>query len=58
MIRMPITEATAGAARTTPGAYRPAVPNLADDGSRVTTDMYSFWFQSLGPVLLEKAFGN
>ncbi|RXW13572.1 hypothetical protein EST38_g12282 [Candolleomyces aberdarensis] len=53
-----IGEATAEAARTTPRAHGPAVPNIADDGIRVTADMYSFWFQSLGPVLLEKSFKN
>lgn len=51
-----IGKATQEAGRTTPGAYRPAIPDLSEDGVRITADMYSFWAQFLGPVLLEKAF--
>ncbi|KAF6758291.1 hypothetical protein DFP72DRAFT_807899 [Ephemerocybe angulata] len=51
-----IGEATAAAGRTTPLAYGPAVPNFTEDGVRMTADMYSFWFQYLGPVLLKHSF--
>lgn len=51
-------EATAATGRTTPLAYGPAIPNLSKEGVRITANMYGFWFQFLGPVLLERVFNN
>ncbi|RXW12674.1 hypothetical protein EST38_g13181 [Candolleomyces aberdarensis] len=53
-----IGEATAAAGKTTPASYGPSVPNLTEDGVKLTADMYSFWFQYLGPVFLQKVFAN
>ncbi|KAJ2923309.1 hypothetical protein H1R20_g13780, partial [Candolleomyces eurysporus] len=53
-----IGEATAAAGKTTPASYGPSVPNLTEDGVKLTADMYSFWFQYLGPVFLQKVFVN
>ncbi|KAJ2933061.1 hypothetical protein H1R20_g4052, partial [Candolleomyces eurysporus] len=53
-----IGEATATSGKTTPASYGPSVPNLTEDGVKLTADMYSFWFQYLGPVFLQKVFVN
>ncbi|TEB26702.1 hypothetical protein FA13DRAFT_1756223 [Coprinellus micaceus] len=53
-----IGKATAQAKKTIPRAYGPAIPNMNEEGVRITADMYSFWFQFLGPVLLQNVFKN
>lgn len=53
-----IGEATRAAGKTTPLTYGPSIPDLSEEGNRVTADMYSFWFQFLGPIFLAKSFSN
>lgn len=48
--------ATAASARTIPSAFAASPCNVADDKSSSTADMWSFWLQYLGPVLLSQKF--
>ncbi|KAH8799215.1 hypothetical protein DL96DRAFT_1780813, partial [Flagelloscypha sp. PMI_526] len=45
---------TAEAGSTVPSAYGPRLPNIYTNRSFVTADMWSFWSQYLGPVLLRR----
>ncbi|RXW11282.1 hypothetical protein EST38_g14573, partial [Candolleomyces aberdarensis] len=51
-----IGEATSVSGLTIPGAFGPRLPNIADERSSMTADMWSFWLQYLGPVLLSRRF--
>ena len=47
-----VGEGTAASGSTIPSAYGARVPNVAQDKSGCTTDMWSFWTLYLGPILL------
>ncbi|KAJ2921605.1 hypothetical protein H1R20_g15489, partial [Candolleomyces eurysporus] len=51
-----IGAATAASARSIPSAFAASPPNVADDKSSSTADMWSFWLQYLGPILLVRKF--
>ncbi|KAH7337925.1 hypothetical protein B0J17DRAFT_572184 [Rhizoctonia solani] len=45
---------TAVVARTIPSFFVGTLPNIAQDGHLYKAEAYSFWFQYLAPILLEK----
>ena len=51
-----IGEGTTASGSTIPSAYGACVPNVAQDKSGCTTDMWSFWTLYLGPTLLRNHF--
>ena len=51
-----IGRATAGSGSFIPSSYGPRLPNIESDRTYYTADMYSFWTQYLGPVLLRRQF--
>ena len=46
----------AAASSTIPSTFGPHIPDVFEKGSYMTADMWSFWTQSLAPVLLRGAF--
>nr|GAT57216.1 predicted protein [Mycena chlorophos] len=48
----------ASAGNTVPSAYGSRVPNISKDNSNVSAEMWGFWTQYLGPVLLHRRFKN
>lgn len=53
-----IGKGTAASGSTIPSAYGSRVPNITQDKSGCTADMWSFWTLYLGPVLLRNRFRN
>jgi hypothetical protein len=53
-----IGEGTAASGSTIPSAYGSRVPNIAQDKSGCTADMWSFWALYIGPILLRNRFQN
>ncbi|RXW22118.1 hypothetical protein EST38_g3746 [Candolleomyces aberdarensis] len=51
-----IGAATAASTRTIPSAFAASPANIADEKASSTADMWSFWLQYLGPVLLSRKF--
>ncbi|KAJ2930473.1 hypothetical protein H1R20_g6626, partial [Candolleomyces eurysporus] len=51
-----IGAATAASARTIPSAFAASPANIADEKASSTADMWSFWLQYLGPILLSRKF--
>ena len=51
-----IGEGTTASGSTIPSAYGARVPNVAQDKSGCTADMWSFWTLYLGPILLRNRF--
>lgn len=51
-----IGEKTATAGETTPSAYGARIPNIADQKSLLSAEMWSFWSLFLGPILLRNRF--
>ncbi|KAL0056826.1 hypothetical protein AAF712_016563 [Marasmius tenuissimus] len=51
-----IGKETLAAGKHIPSAFGAKPPDIADDKTAMTADAYSFWFQYLGPVLLEDRF--
>lgn len=46
----------AATSSTIPSTFGPHIPDVFEKGSYMTADMWSFWTQSLAPVLLRGAF--
>lgn len=46
----------AAACLTIPSTYGPRIPDISEKGSYMTADMWSFWIQFLGPILLRDSF--
>lgn len=51
-----IGEASMNARDTIPGQFRPRLPNISSDKMSWTADTCSFWFQYIGPILLQSHF--
>jgi Transposase family tnp2 len=51
-----IGQATATSGSTIPSAYGTRVPNIAQNRSNCSAEMWSFWTLYLGPVLLQRRF--
>ena len=51
-----IGQATAASGSSIPSAYGVRVPNIAQDRSYYSAEMWSFWAMYLGPVLLRRRF--
>ena len=51
-----IGEGTAASGSTVPSAYGSRVPNVVQDKSGCTADMWSFWTLYIGPILLRNRF--